>query len=196
MREQARRFVVAVVTLDAGPFGVREQTRPVRVPEVWATLVHGDCREDAATIERCRRDGMEPRAPRFEEPPIQYDGLVHLGGDAAACRGSIHERRCPLLTFCGAARVVSSPPEQMNNPESSPDTESTSERRAKPPLRVRLAVVAVSIVFALLIFEVFLRVVGYTYPVFYQPDEVRGYSLWPGAEGRYRREGAAHENFE
>lgn len=80
----------------------------------------------------------------------------------------------------------------MNNPESIPEHESASERRAKPPLRVRLAVVAASVVFALLIFEVFLRVVGYTYPVFYQPDEVRGYSLWPGAEGRYRREGAAH----
>jgi hypothetical protein len=73
-----------------------------------------------------------------------------------------------------------------------PNPESTLERRAKPPLRVRVAVVAVSVVFALLIFEVFLRVVGYTYPVFYQPDEVRGYALWPGAEGRYRREGAAH----
>jgi hypothetical protein len=59
-------------------------------------------------------------------------------------------------------------------------------------LRVRVTVVAASVVFALLIFEVFLRVVGYTYPVFYQPDEVRGYSLWPGAEGRYRREGAAY----
>lgn len=74
----------------------------------------------------------------------------------------------------------------MTNPES------TSELRSKPGLRVRLAVVAASVVVALLIFEVFLRLVGYTYPVFYQPDEVRGYSLWPGAEGRYRREGAAH----
>lgn len=80
----------------------------------------------------------------------------------------------------------------MNNPESSPDKQSPSERRAKPPLRVRLAVVALSVVFALLIFELFLRLVGYTYPVFYRPDEVRGYSLWPGAEGRYRREGTAH----
>ncbi|MDT5267946.1 MAG: hypothetical protein QOH49_132 [Acidobacteriota bacterium] len=79
----------------------------------------------------------------------------------------------------------------MNNPESIPENESASERREKPPLRVRLAVVAASVIFALLIFEVFLRIVGYTYPVFYQPDEVRGYSLWPGAEGRYRREGAA-----
>ncbi len=80
----------------------------------------------------------------------------------------------------------------MNNPESSPDRQGTSEPRRKPGLRVRVAVVAASVIFALLIFELFLRLVGYTYPVFYQPDEVRGYSLWPGAEGRYRREGAAH----
>src|SRR5215218_7606776 len=109
-----------------------------------------------------------------------------------ACRGSIHERRRSCLTFYGAAAVVSSPAEQMNKPESSPEKGSASGVRAKPPLRVRLAVVAASVVCALLIFEVLLRVVGYTYPVFYQPDEVRGYSLWPGAEGRYRREGAAH----
>jgi hypothetical protein len=80
----------------------------------------------------------------------------------------------------------------MKNLESIPEKESAPDRSAKPSLRVRIAVVAVSVVVALLIFEVFLRVVGYTYPVFYQPDEVRGYSLWPGAEGRYRREGAAH----
>ncbi|HEX7315255.1 MAG TPA: SGNH/GDSL hydrolase family protein [Pyrinomonadaceae bacterium] len=80
----------------------------------------------------------------------------------------------------------------MNNPGTSQDNESKSEIRAKPPLRVKLAVVALSVVFALLIFEAFLRVVGYTYPVFYQPDEARGYALRPGAEGRYRREGAAH----
>jgi hypothetical protein len=80
----------------------------------------------------------------------------------------------------------------MHNPESSQDTESTSEVRAKPPLRVKLAVVGASVLFALLVFELFLRLVGYTYPVFYQPDEVRGYSLWPGVEGRYRREGEAY----
>ena len=79
----------------------------------------------------------------------------------------------------------------MNNPESSQDTESKSEVRAKPSWRVKLAVVLSSVLFALLVFELFLRVVGYTYPVFYQPDGVRGYSLWPGAEGRYRREGTA-----
>ena len=72
-----------------------------------------------------------------------------------------------------------------------PDSEGVSEKAAKPSLRVRVAVVLASVAFGLLIFEVFLRAVGYTYPVFYQPDEVRGYSLRPGAAGWYRKEGAA-----
>lgn len=68
---------------------------------------------------------------------------------------------------------------------------SVSDKPARPPLRVRVAVVAISVLVGLAIFEVFLRAVGYTYPVFYQPDEVRGYSLKPGMEGWYRKEGAA-----
>ncbi|MGH9901629.1 MAG: SGNH/GDSL hydrolase family protein [Pyrinomonadaceae bacterium] len=44
----------------------------------------------------------------------------------------------------------------------------------------------------LLIAEIALRLVGYTYPVFYTPDDVRGYALRPGAEGWYRKEGEAY----
>src|ERR1700749_992120 len=69
--------------------------------------------------------------------------------------------------------------------------ESESEGASKPRLRVKLAFVAASVVVSLLIFEVFLRATGFTYPVFYQPDEVRGYSLRPGMEGWYRKEGEA-----
>ena len=72
-----------------------------------------------------------------------------------------------------------------------PSRASASEKPSRPPLRVRVAVILASVVVGLFIFEVFLRAVGYTYPVFYQPDEVRGYSLKPGVEGWYRREGAA-----
>jgi hypothetical protein len=56
---------------------------------------------------------------------------------------------------------------------------------------VKLAVVASSLVVGLLIFEVFLRAIGFTYPVFYQPDEARGYALRPGMQGWYRKEGEA-----
>ena len=40
--------------------------------------------------------------------------------------------------------------------------------------------------------EIALRVAGYSYPEFYQLDEVRGVSLLPGAEGWYRKEGEAY----
>ena len=40
--------------------------------------------------------------------------------------------------------------------------------------------------------EIALRVGGYSYPEFYQRDEVRGLSLLPGAEGWYRKEGGAY----
>jgi lysophospholipase L1-like esterase len=72
----------------------------------------------------------------------------------------------------------------MQNGDTDPDKPETR-------LRVKLAVVAASVVVALLIFEVFLHVIGFTYPIFYQPDGVRGYSLRPGMEGWYRKEGAS-----
>ena len=40
--------------------------------------------------------------------------------------------------------------------------------------------------------ELALRVSGYSYPAFYQRDEVRGLSLRPGAEGWYRKEGEGY----
>ncbi|MDT5159447.1 MAG: hypothetical protein QOH51_3804 [Acidobacteriota bacterium] len=72
-----------------------------------------------------------------------------------------------------------------------PNPENTTEKTEGPRLRVKLAVVAASVVVGLLIFEVFLRAVGFTYPIFYQPDASRGYSLRPGIEGWYRKEGEA-----
>jgi hypothetical protein len=63
--------------------------------------------------------------------------------------------------------------------------------RVKPRLRVKLAVVSASVLVGLLIFEVFLRAAGYTYPLFYVPDETRGWALKPGVEGWYRKEGAS-----
>src|SRR2546423_6357617 len=70
-------------------------------------------------------------------------------------------------------------------------TPASDSEKLKPRLRVRVAVVASSLTVALLIFEVFLRAIGFTYPVFYQPDEARGYALRPGMEGWYRKEGEA-----
>src|ERR1044071_8205744 len=70
--------------------------------------------------------------------------------------------------------------------------ETATEERPRPSFRVKLAVVAASVVFALLVFELFLRAIGFTYPIFYQPDESRGYALRPGMAGSYRKEGEAY----
>jgi lysophospholipase L1-like esterase len=59
-------------------------------------------------------------------------------------------------------------------------------------LRVRVAVVAASVLFALLVFEIFLRVTDFSYPTFYRPDPVLGYTLEPGAEGWQTKEGRAY----
>ena len=56
----------------------------------------------------------------------------------------------------------------------------------------RLLVVLLSILFALLVGEVALRVAGYSYPEFYTTDEARGYALRPCTQGWYRKEGAAY----
>jgi hypothetical protein len=73
-----------------------------------------------------------------------------------------------------------------------PTDKTVPVERARPSLRVKLAVVASSLAVGLVIFEVFLRAVGFTYPIFYQPDASRGYSLRPGMEGWYRKEGEAY----
>ena len=69
--------------------------------------------------------------------------------------------------------------------------ETVPEEKSRPSFRVKLAVVASSLVVGLLIFELFLRAVGFTYPVFYEPDASRGYALRPGMAGWYRKEGEA-----
>src|SRR5438067_1886482 len=58
----------------------------------------------------------------------------------------------------------------------------------KPKRSTKLLVVSVSILFALLIAEMGLRVIGYTYPIFYTTDEARGYALRPCMQGWYRKE--------
>lgn len=83
------------------------------------------------------------------------------------------------------ADVVCSASEEM------PTDETAREEKVRPSLRVKLAVVASSLVVGLLIFEIFLRAIGFTYPVFYEPDASRGYALKAGMEGWYRKEGEA-----
>jgi lysophospholipase L1-like esterase len=58
----------------------------------------------------------------------------------------------------------------------------------KRRVAVKLLVVLFALVVGLLIAEVALRIIGYSYPVFYTTDLERGYSLSPGAQGWYRKE--------
>jgi hypothetical protein len=57
---------------------------------------------------------------------------------------------------------------------------------------VKLLLVFASLLVGLLFAEVALRVVGYTFPSFYAPDESRGYALKPGMQGWYRKEGQSY----
>jgi lysophospholipase L1-like esterase len=74
-------------------------------------------------------------------------------------------------------------------PEPSPLTVNWSKRKLR---LVKLAMLLVAILFGLLIAEVALRIIGYSYPVFYTPDTVRGFALRPGVSGWYRKEGEAY----
>ncbi len=48
------------------------------------------------------------------------------------------------------------------------------------------------LLFGLLMSEIFLRVIGYSFPLFYTTDYYRGFALQPGLEGQYQREGGSH----
>src|SRR5438132_5599445 len=56
----------------------------------------------------------------------------------------------------------------------------------------KLGLVLFGLLFGCLIAEIALRVAGYSYPEFYQPDLSRGYALRPNMEGWYRKEGEAY----
>ena len=56
----------------------------------------------------------------------------------------------------------------------------------------KLLLVVIGFAIGGIVAELALRVSGYSFPEFYQRDEVRGLSLRPGAEGWYRKEGEAY----
>jgi len=55
----------------------------------------------------------------------------------------------------------------------------------------KLGLILLGLSFGAIAAEITLRIAGYSYPEFYQPDESRGYALRPNMEGRYRKEGDA-----
>ncbi len=64
----------------------------------------------------------------------------------------------------------------------------TSKTR-KQSRRQKLVLVLFGVVFGLLLTEVFLRVIGYSAPLFYEPDYYRGVTLRANIAGTYQREG-------
>ncbi len=66
----------------------------------------------------------------------------------------------------------------------------------RPPGRKSLSKKLLLVLFGLLVgcflSEIFLRVIGYSNPIFYVTDYYRGFALKPGVEGQYQREGGSY----
>ena len=62
----------------------------------------------------------------------------------------------------------------------------TSTRRQK------LYLILFGLLFSLVVCELALRVIGFSYPIFYATDYDRGFALRPGIEGHYQREGESY----
>jgi hypothetical protein len=59
-------------------------------------------------------------------------------------------------------------------------------------LKKKLLLVLIGLVFGLCMSEILLRVIGYSYPLFYTTDYYRGFALEPNTEGYYQREGESY----
>jgi hypothetical protein len=57
---------------------------------------------------------------------------------------------------------------------------------------VKLALFFISLTAGLTVTEIGLRIINYSFPTFYSPDEYRGYVLTPKIEGWYRKEGESY----
>jgi len=59
-------------------------------------------------------------------------------------------------------------------------------------LAAKFLLILLGLLFGCVVAEIALRIAGYSYPEFYQPDQSRGYALRPNMEGWYRKEGGAY----
>ena len=59
-------------------------------------------------------------------------------------------------------------------------------------LKKKLLLVTFGLVLGLVMSEIFLRVIGYSFPFFYTTDYYRGFALQRGVAGHYQREGEAY----
>lgn len=65
-------------------------------------------------------------------------------------------------------------------------------KRPKIGLKKKLLLIVVGLVFGLVIMEIALRIIGYTYPIWYMTDPYVGYTLRPNVQGWYTREGKSY----
>jgi hypothetical protein len=70
--------------------------------------------------------------------------------------------------------------------------EQEDNKRPKLGWKKKLLLIFIGLFFGLFIMEIALRIIGYTYPIWYMPDQYTGYSLRPGVEGWYTREGQSY----
>jgi len=78
------------------------------------------------------------------------------------------------------------------NPASKRSQKVKEKSVKRPRLRAKLLLLLISFLFCLAVIEIGLRIAGFSYPEFYVVDSRRGYSLRPGVEGWYRKEGEAY----
>jgi hypothetical protein len=67
-----------------------------------------------------------------------------------------------------------------------------TKHRKRNFVKKKLLLILFGLLVGCLLTEVFLRVVGYSYPIFYATDYERGFALRPGIEGHYQREGESY----
>jgi hypothetical protein len=64
--------------------------------------------------------------------------------------------------------------------------------RMKKSLKKKLLLVLFGLLIGAFMSEIFLRVIGYSYLIFYTTDYYRGFALQPGVAGHYQREGESY----
>src|SRR4051812_26091528 len=69
---------------------------------------------------------------------------------------------------------------------------SSSNKKPATSRRTKILMALISIGIGLLLSEMALRILGYSYPIFYQTDEIRGLALRPNVKGWYRKEGESY----
>ncbi len=70
--------------------------------------------------------------------------------------------------------------------------EQDGRQRPGKSLRAKILLILTGLFFGLMVMEVALRIIGYSYPIWYATDPDRGYGLRAGVAGWYRREGGSY----